>query len=204
MKTFHKKPKWSFKTNFWAGILIAVLVSAIVLIILKKSIWIELEIILGILSFFIFIFFYYVFYHGVRFDKSEKYSITWTKIDFESCANASPVIETGGELALIGAESGISGFIIGLLLDIVLSLGLSFVIAVLLWLGLNIGITAILVLFLPLFYIFKRSLRYVIARSKRCHKDMIKSFFSALLATFISTSWLYVILLGGHYLSKML
>jgi hypothetical protein len=204
MKLRVKKPKrskWSFKTNFWGAISIVLLVALVVLIFLKKSIWVELEIIVGVISLFIFIYLYYVLYHGIRFDNNEKYTITWKNIDADSLSSAT-IIDTGFGFTAAGAESGILGLVVGFLLDIIISIVLSLLIAVLLWIGLNFILTAIVVLTIPLFYIFRRSLRYIVAKGRRCYKNSRKSFFFAIKSTIAYTVWLYCLIFLGHYIFK--
>lgn len=197
-----RRPKWSFKTSFWGAGLIVFLVALVVLIFLKKSIWVELEVIVGVISFFIFVYLFYVLYHGIRFDNNEKYTITWKHIEAGNLSGSFDVIDTGFELTGAGAEAGILGIIIGFILDIIISFLLSLLIALLLWIGLNIVITAIIVLTIPLFYIFKRSLRYIMAKGRRCYKDRTKSFLFALKATILNSAWLYFLIFLGYYIFK--
>jgi uncharacterized protein YacL len=196
-----KRPKWSIKTSFWAGIIIALLVCVVASLILKKSIWIELEVISIILSVFIFIYLTYVLYHGIRFSNHEKYEITLKKIDFADLSGASPIVDTGGNLTSAGAEAGIIGIVVGFILDLLISIVFSFLIALIFWIGLNFILTAGIVLFMPLFYIFRRSIRYVVAKGRRCYHDITKSLLHSFRATIIATSWLYIIIFVGHYIS---
>jgi hypothetical protein len=197
-----KRPKWSIKTNFFGSIFVVALVSSVVLLFLKKSIWVELEIISIILFFCIFIYLFYVLYHGIRFDNNEKYAFTWKRVD--DVTQLSPVVDTGGALTGAGAEAGILGLIIGFLLDIIVSILLSILIAAILWFGINIVLSAILILFFPLFYLFRRSIRFVVAKGRRCHKNIEKSLLFAFQATVTNTLWLYVIIACGHYISKLI
>jgi hypothetical protein len=71
------RPKWSFETHFWAAVVIATIASACVLLISKKNIWVELEIIVGVLSLICFAYFLFLFYYSIRFEKKETYSIVW-------------------------------------------------------------------------------------------------------------------------------
>jgi hypothetical protein len=66
-----KRPKWSLATQFWAAFLIAALSSAAVFLLSKKDVWSELEIIVSVISVFTFIYFFFLFYYGVRFDRKE-------------------------------------------------------------------------------------------------------------------------------------
>lgn len=198
-----KRPKWSIKTNFWSIVTVAAGISLIVLFGLKKNLWIELEIIVGILSFFFFLYLSYILFHGIRFDTNEKYTITWKAIDFSTVAEGSSYLDTGGSFSSVGGEGGLLGLIIGFIIDILISIIISLIIAVLIWLGINLFLTSVLVLFLPIFYLFKRSLRFVVAKGRYCYKNFTKSGLYALQATFVGSIWLYCILILGHYLSRI-
>jgi hypothetical protein len=102
-----KRPKWSLKTHFWAAVLIAAVASACVLLISKKNIWIELEIIVGVLSLISFAYFLILFYHGIRFEKNETYSITWKPFKFdESWLDTIGIVDTGGLFSSAGVSRG--------------------------------------------------------------------------------------------------
>src|SRR5262245_53875951 len=72
-----RRPRWSLPTSFWGAVIVIFLVSCITLFVLKKSLWTELEILIDILSLFMFAYFFLLLYHGVRFDKRERQLITW-------------------------------------------------------------------------------------------------------------------------------
>jgi len=54
--------RWSLKTQFWAAVIVAILSSACVLLISKKNIWIELEIIVSVLFLIALAYFFFLFY----------------------------------------------------------------------------------------------------------------------------------------------
>lgn len=151
----------------------------------------ELEILLGILSLFVFIFLFYVLYSGIVFERRETLEISWkggTLKDWIDWAGGS---DTRGFFTGEGAEGGPIGILIGLILDLV---------AFLLWLGLGALFTAIFVLSVPLFFLVQRSLRSAIARGRTCRGKVGKSLRYALMSTAMNTGWLYCILLTGHAL----
>lgn len=200
-----KRPKWSLRTHFWAAVLIAAIASACVLLISKKNIWVELEIIVGVLSLISFVYFLLLFYHGIRFGKNETYSITWKPFRFnESWLDTLGTIDTGGLFTEAGAEAGPLGCIVGLFLDLVVSLFLIIIVAFLLWLGINIVTTGIVVLLLPLYFLFRRSLRVAIARGRTCRGNLGKSFKYAIIVTITNMVWLYLIIFTGHHISRWL
>jgi len=164
-----KRPKWSLTTQFWAAVLLAVIASACVILLSKKNIWAELEIIVGVLSLFSFIYFFFLYYYGVRFDRNETYSVTWKSFNLESWIDTLGAVDTGGAFTTAGVEAGPLGCLIGIFLDLVISLFLIIIIGFLLWVGINILTTGTMVLLLPLFFLFKRSLRVAVVRGRVCH-----------------------------------
>ncbi len=199
------RPKWSLETHFWGAVAIAAIASACVLLISKKNIWVELEIIVGVLSLISFVYFLFLFYYGIRFEKKETYSIAWKPFSFnESWVDTLGTIDTGGLFAEAGAEAGPLGCLLGFLLDLVVSLILIVVIAFLLWFGFNIVTTGIIVLLLPLYFLFRRSLRVAIAKGRTCRRNLGKSLKFAFLVTITNMVWLYLIIFAGHHISRWL
>ncbi len=200
-----KRPKWSLKTHFSVAVLIAAIGSACVLLISKNNIWIELEIIVSVLSLISFAYFLFLFYYGIRFEKNERYSITWKSFRFnESWYDTVGMVDTGGLFSSAGAEAGPLGCIVGLLLDLIVSLFLIVIIAFLLWLSINIVTTGIIVLMLPLYFLFRRSLRVAVARGRTCRGNLGKSLKYALVVTITNMVWLYLIIFSGHHISRWL
>lgn len=111
---------------------------------------------------------------------------------------------TGGLFTEAGAEAGPLGCVVGLLLDLVVSIILVIVIAFLLWFGINIVTTGIVVLLLPLYLLFRRSLRVAIARGRTCRGNLSKSLKFAFLVTITNMVWLYLIIFTDHHISRWL
>jgi hypothetical protein len=70
-----------------------------------------------------------------------------------------------------------------------------------LWLGLNIIVTGTMILLLPLFLLFRRSLRLAVARGRTCRGNVAKSLKYAAGATVANMAWLYLIIYAGHHVS---
>ena len=197
-----KRPRWSLTTHFWGAVTIVLLVSLTTFLVLKKPVWAELEILIGVLSLFMFAYFFLLLYHGVRFDKNERYLILWPS-QLPDWLNTTPALDTGGTFTEGGAEAGPLGILLGFLLDLVASIVLTFLLAVVLWLSLNVFVTAVVVLGAPLFFLFRRSVRYVVAKGRTCHQDSGRACWFALRATLVNTLWFYAILEGAHYIARL-
>lgn len=190
------------RTNFFGAIGVILLVPLIMMFALKKSLWIELEIILGVLSLFMFAYFFLLLYHGIRFDRNDASLLDW-RPSFPDLADSSSYVDTGGTFTAGGAEAGPLGLVIGFLLDLLVSILLTLVLAVVLWLGLNVLVTVVVVLGTPLFFLFRWSVRYIVVKGRSCHGEFSRACWFALRATVSNTLWLYAIVLGAHYLAGL-
>jgi uncharacterized RDD family membrane protein YckC len=205
MKTCSRtnRPRWSLLTQFWAATCIAILTSVFVILVMKRSLWIELEVVVGLLSIFYFIYLYILIFKGIRFNKNETYSINWKPFDFNNSGiEHLGLVDTGGVFTTAFAEAGPVGCLVGIVLDIVASIFLVVIIAFILWLGMNVITTGILVLFLPLFILFRRSLRIAIVKGRTCHEQTGKSLLFAAWATLLNMTWLYVVIYLGNLLHR--
>jgi hypothetical protein len=168
----------------------------------ETSIWHQLELMIGILAFFIFLFLWAVLYQGVRYDKKKRFHFQWVRTEHleEFVDSVGHGVDTQGVFTSAGAEEGPLGCVLGLILDIVFSFLLVLLVAALLWVGVNVVIASIAAVALPLFFIFSRSLRFVVARGRSCRSDVRRSLIYAATCAFLSTVWLYAILLLGRLL----
>lgn len=192
-----RRPKWSLQTSFWFMLGIGAIVSAIVTLTLKKSIWVELEIVLACLSLCLFGFVFAVLYWGVVFDRNESLDVRWRGGEFGRWLDS---VGDVGRLDL-GGEDPLS-CLLGLLLGLVLSVVLSFLIAAILWLGFGAMMTAVAVIALPLFFVFRRILRGAVVQGRRCRGRAGAAAASALAATAANMIWLYLVLIGGYAISR--
>ena len=169
--------------------------------IMKKSLWVELEIVVAFLCIFYLVYLYILIFKGIRFNKNETYSINWKPFDTDKpCLDMIGPVGSYGTFASAGAEAGPLGCLAGIVLDIVVSIFLVVIVAFLLWLGMNVITTGILILFLPLFILFRRSLRIALAKGRSCHGQVGRSFLYAALATSLNMTWLYGVIYLGHLL----
>jgi len=197
-----RRPRWSLKTHFWGAASVALLASLTTLLVLKKSLWAELEILIGSLSLCLFAYFFFLLYYGVRFDKNEPYLVLW-RARLTDWLDATPSLDTGGTFTEGGAEAGPLGMIVGFLLDVLVSIVLTLLLAVVLWLSLNVFVTAAVLLGAPLFFLFRRSVRYVVAKGRACHQDSRRACWFALRATVVNTLWFYAMLEGAHDIARL-
>jgi len=194
-----RRPKWSLQSSFWLMFAIGALVWVVVTFTLEKSIWVELEIVLTLISLCLFGFVFAVLYWGVVFDRNESLNVKWRSGDLRSW------IDSVGDMGWLdlGGDDPIS-CVIGLLLGLLLSVVVSFLIAVILWLGLSALMTAVVVIVLPLFFVFRRILRSAVVQGRRCRARVGAAAISALAATAMSMIWLYLVLIAGYSMSQYL
>jgi hypothetical protein len=70
-----------------------------------------------------------------------------------------------------------------------------------LWLTFSFVVTAILVVAIPLFFLFRRSIRYIVANGRLCRGNLGRSVVFALRATLTNIVWFYAILVGAQYIT---
>ena len=95
-------------------------------------------------------------------------------------------------------EGGLEGCFVSILIWIVLGLFGSFIFW---WLGAIIWVTVLLVAGL-LYWIIFRAFRLILRNSTKCKGDIVKSFGTALLITFLYNCWIYAIIFGTHFLNR--
>jgi len=200
-----RRPRWSVRTSFLTGVGLVAAITPVVLLVAHKSIWQELEIVTLTLSLLMFAYLWIVLYLGVRFDKAEGFSINWPRKhprDLLDVLDFTPM-DSGGFFTEAGTEAGLPGMVIGFLLDILVSLVLALIISALIWLGLNAAIAVVFAVFLPLFYFYRRSLRYVVARGRKCRRKWGKSALYAGGATIMYSVWFYLIFIAAQHVSRL-
>ena len=196
-----RKPRWSIQTHFWAALCIVLLTSTIVMLVMKKALWVELEVVVGLVSFLHLIYMYLLVYEGVRVNKNESFSIDWKPFKFDNSGiEHLGAVDTGGAFTTAFAEAGPIGCLAGVVLDVVVSIFLVVIIAFLLWLGMNVMTSGIMILSLPLYILFKHSLRVSIARGRTYQGRTGKSLAYAAWSTLLNMTWLYVVIYLGHQL----
>ena len=191
------KPHWSLAANFTAAVIIVAVCTIIVMVVLKKPVWVELEIAVGIVAVAMFGFFTWVLYHGVMFSPDETLTITFSRFDPNLLAHSGDpgvFMEFG---AAGFAEGGPFGCLAGLLLGAVLCIAA----AVVVWFFSNFFFAGIAILALPLFYIFRWSVFYILRHSEECRRRLGSSVKYAAGYTFVKAGTLYVIIYGAHLLN---
>ncbi len=194
----NRRAHWSLATNFVAAIVIIVVSSLIVIVVLKKPLWVELEIAIGIVGLAMFLFYTWILYHGVSFRPDETLTISFSKFNPDVFGyTADPTLL--GDFAAQGfAEGGPIGCILGVLFGIVVSVILAVVLAIFLWLFSNVLLTGITILALPLFFIFKRSVFFVIRHAKECQGRLAMSLRYGASYALAKSFILYLIVYGAH------
>jgi hypothetical protein len=192
-----QEPHWSLAANFTAAVIIVAISTIIVMVVLKKPVWIELEIAVGIIGIAMFGFFTWVLYHGVLFSPDETLTITFSRFDPNLLAHSSdPGVFM--ELGTAGfAEGGPFGCLAGFLLGAVLCMAA----AVVVWFFSNFFFAGITILTLPLFYIFRWSVFFILRHSVECRGQLGRSVKYGAGYAFVKAGTLYVIIYGAHLIN---
>src|SRR3989339_425992 len=207
-RSLFKRPKWSLKSSFLTALGLIAVITPLVMLTVKKSIWVELEIVTGILTVLMFVYMSVILHQGVRFDKKERFAIDWHKGQkptisdaFDITSRLSPV-DLDFPFTQAGAEEGIVGAIIGVILDVVISFLLIAIICFVVWFGANFLLEGIFIVTLPLFYFHRRSLRYLVAKGRACKGNWAKSLIHAFTSSVLYTAWFYLIVYTANHISR--
>lgn len=192
-----RRPRWSAKSSFLYALCLTGIVTTLVLAIGKRSIWVELELAVGILAACFFIFLSYVLYHGVEMDESERFEFAWlgpdsSLLDFPDLSDLD-ASDIGGD-DLLGCLGGVLVGILGFILFAILF-------PILLWLGINLFLATLAVFILPMFYLYRRSLRHILRRGRRCRRRLGRAVGFAAVYTLIGSAWIYAILFAAWTLA---
>lgn len=195
------RPRWSIRTTSVAALAIVAIASVLTLLVLRKPLWVELEALTGLLSVVVFMFFGHVLYRGIRFNKHERFDFSLRTVSLQDVWDgAASGVDGADLLEAVDAGDGIIGFLVGLLVSLVLIVGLGLV----LWIGLNVVFNAVIVVSIPLFYFFRRSLRHVVVRGRTCRGNLPRSFRVAAWMTFFYMGWFYSLIFFAHLLHEKL
>ncbi len=180
-----RRPRWSLKTSFYGAIATAIVSLGLVHGVARGNLWQELEWVAGGAVLALFAFFAFALHRGVRALPRERMTVAWLHLEtFTSHAGTgvdpSPLFEGG---------------IIAGLLGLVLSIVLAVVVLLLSWLGVNLAIATFAAVFLPLFAFFRRSVRTVLAKGRRCRGDLRASLRHAATSALLYGAWFYLLLL---------
>jgi hypothetical protein len=188
-----KKPRWSLLTSFWVFLGIVVVSTVTVLLTSKRELWLELEIVAGIVAAVVFLFYWWVLYHGIDFDENER--LTFSGVQFD-------VVDPGLDIADLasGADDPIS-FIAGIILGLLLSVVLAIFVSLLVWLGVNGIALAVMLIATPLFAVFRTSVQFVLRNAPACHGDLVTAAQYSAMFTVIKTAWIFLVIFGAHYIT---
>jgi hypothetical protein len=195
------RPRWSLKSSFYTAIGIVLLVTPLVLLTVRDSVWTEVEVLTGAVFTIMFVYLTVVLFLGVRFDKTESFAIQWPK-----GRPTDVVLEPGGFcgwFTQLGAEAGILGALVGVVLDILATFVLAFAVSFVIWIGFNGILAAILAVCIPLFFFYRRALRSIVTKGRRCRGNIRASLFQSFKSTLGYAVWFYGIFLLAQYVERV-
>jgi hypothetical protein len=196
--------RWSLKTSFWMVFTILLVTSAFVLCLMQKAVWIELETLAVIAGVLLSLFYTYILYHGVVFVDDRTVAVRksiGSPFDISGVSNLGDM--NFGSFAAAGASDGIGGMLLGLLLDIVVTIFLAFVLSFLAWLGVNLVVESVALISIPLVYIFKRSLAFVLRHTEECRGNPGASLKYGFAYGAFKTATLCLIIFASHRIATV-
>jgi Ca2+/Na+ antiporter len=197
-----RRPRWGLKAHFIAALIVAGATTAVVLFLVDVSLWQRLEAVVLALFLVVFAYSWFVLYRGVRFDKRERFHLQWLSSDPSDFMVVGPDV-TLGVFTEAGAEEGPLGCAVGFVLDVIVSVVLALLLTFVLWLGANLLVVSITALAIPVFFVFSRLLRLVVARGRKCCGNKTRALSHALVFAAVSSAWLYVVLYAAHQLLRV-
>jgi hypothetical protein len=188
------KARWSLQVAFWVFVAIVSLSAGVVLVLSKGDLWLELEMITGVVAGALFLFYWWILYHGVQFGNDER--LTFASVSME---HVDPGIPFG---QITSAADDPLGLVVAFIIDVLVSLVLAVILSLLIWIGLNGVILAIVLIATPLFYVFRVSVRFVLRNAPTCHGHIGKAAQVALTFTIVKTAWVFAVIAGAHYAAE--
>lgn len=160
---------------------------------LHKSIYEESITAVFFIFTFLFLYFFLILYFGLRYDTgiSERELYTNAHNNFSKSFNIETAEFPNIEIPHLGGDDIVSAFFAALyfILFSILFLAALFLLA---WIGLNVMLFAFISAFIPIYYIFRISLRIILIKGIRCKGKLLKSILVA-----SKYALLYSFALGG-------
>ena len=198
-----RRPRWSLRVLFGGALFVLVVAAVCGRLYPGRSVWSQLELATIILSTAFFVFLALALYCGVRVDAKERLRIRWVQWNETRLEDDLSGFDLSTTFTESLAAEGIGGIVLGIVLDILVSLALAVVVSALLWLGLNLAVGLALVVLVPGFYLFARSVRVAVARGRRCRGNVWRSGWYAVGYTVLYTGWFHLILLVARQLAAL-
>jgi len=196
--TSRPAPKWSIATSFWFSTTVTVIVTLLITLTVHKSLWVELEIVTGVLAALMFGYFTVILHQGVRFTDTKRAIVDWPAGGMKNLRDTFVWAPDAGPFTQAGLESGLVGIIVGFLLDIVIMIVFAFLVNLLLWLGLS----AIVAIVLFLFWVHTRWLRYLVTNGRRCRGNWAKSLLHGATTTLRFSVWFYLWFYAAFFIAQ--
>lgn len=189
-------PQWSLKSVFRVFVSIVLISTITVLSLSHKDLWIECEIVVSIVGLLLFFFYFWVLYRGVRFNDDGQLEFKMFK--FDECWGVASLVDG---LGLMEGAHCPASFLGLLLFQFILLPIFAVVFSFLVGLGLNGVVFSITLLAMPLFYIFRSSVNFVLRNSPKCRGDALKSCCVAAGFALFKSCWFFGVVAGTHFLA---
>lgn len=187
-------PVWSVKSVAWLAMLTLVLSATVIFLAGKRSLIVELEWTLGVVSAALFALLAVGLYRGARLHEKEAPAAECPSVDLSNWQSDVTVLPDmdcpldavdGG-----GDDLGCLGVIVGVLLSVVVF----FVLLGLLWVFLQFAVIVAFIVMTAIYWVLHLALRQVFAHSEDCRGKLGRSLAFASLYTILYTGWLFALL----------
>jgi hypothetical protein len=209
-------PIWNTRIVVLISLPVIVTITVLVFVLSNRSVIVESQITLAIISLCLFVFLTTGLYRGVRMERPGKDELDRSVQQFESRAEATgsrrsdflgllfsfgppdlshvslPKIDLPGDVD-VGDD------LVGCLVTLILWIAVLALFAIALWILAQV-IAALPVIAVVLYWIFYRALRVVFAKSRACKGRLLRSMGYGLLYTLLYTGWVFALLSIGRFL----
>jgi len=206
-----RSSKWNPRTLFVAVLFSAVTAFITAILCGERPVWIDLEIAAVTAGIMLFILFFLILYYGVQIDVKQRWEVSFFKLNGREIDGAQLVEglpDLVGSLEFIGPmfESGVVGMILSVILAVIIFLftivGLAFLLEFLFMLSVNVAICSFAVVVLPLFFIFRGSLEFVLRHVPSCRGAVLASLGWSFVYSLMKTMVLVLMIFGAHTLRE--
>lgn len=190
-----KYPLWDAKTLTIVLLLVFVLSTGLVFFLGHRSVFVELQITLAVISFCLFNFLSVGLYKGIRIKKDKFSDSKFEALDVMDVSSGLDVPSIGDlEFPDTGDD------LVGIIISIVLWILVSVVLVTILFFLANFVWAVLLVLVFIIYWVFYRALRQAFIKSRICKGNIIKSMGYGFIYTVLYTGWIFGVIWISNYL----
>ncbi len=191
-----KYPIWNAKTLTIVLTVVFTLSAGLTFFLGHKSVFVELQITLSVISLSLFAFLSIGLYKGIRIRKEKIEGPKFQPIDMFDMASGGLALPRFNDFDFLDSGDDLIGIVVSIVLWIIVSIVL---VAILFFLA-SVAWAVLLALWFIVYWVFYRALRQAFLKSRVCRGNLIKSLSYGILYTAFYTGWMLGIIWASKYL----